>query len=256
MIGQLPLALALRHPPRLEDFIVGGNQTAITALARSLEADGERLIFISGPTGSGRTHLLSGQCAAAEAAGLRCAYLPLREHRDLATEMLEGIEALDLIAIDDVEAIAGSSRWERALFGLFNRCREQDTRLVFSADRGPAALPIDLPDLRSRLSWGLTLALKPLDDAGRLALLKALAARRALEMPTEVGRYLLDRGPRHPKALVALIEHLDRASLAEQRPLTVPFVRDRLVSLIEVLETAPDHQTAAKKAGSPSAADG
>ena len=240
MIRQLPLTLRLRHAPRLDDFVIGDNAAAIAALAHALQPDGERLVFLSGPTGTGRTHLLSGQCAAGEAKGLRCAYLPLRDHETLSPEMLPGLETLDLIAIDDVEAIGGSARWERALFGLFNRCRDQGTRLIFSADRGPAALPIDLPDLRSRLSWGLTLALKPLDDAGLLALLKSLAARRALELPDEVGRYLLDRGPRHPKALVALIDHLDRASLAEQRRLTVPFVRGHLAGVTDDFKAVSD----------------
>jgi DnaA family protein len=100
--------------------------------------------------------------------------------------------------------------------------------MVFSADRGPAALALALPDLRSRLSWGLTLVVQGLDDNGRLELLHALAARRALKMPEEVARYLLDRSPRHTRDLIAIVERLDRASLAEQRRLTVPFVRDSL----------------------------
>jgi DnaA family protein len=99
---------------------------------------------------------------------------------------------------------------------------------LFSADCGPAALPLGLPDLRTRLAWGLTLAIAPLDDAGRQELLQALAARRGLELPIEVARYLLERAPRHPKDLVSLIDALDRASLAEQRRLTVPFVREHL----------------------------
>ena len=79
----------------------------LAALAGALEPAGEALIFVAGPAGSGRTHLLSGQCAAAERRGLRGVYLPLREHRALAPDMLEGLETLDLVAVDDVGAIAG-----------------------------------------------------------------------------------------------------------------------------------------------------
>ncbi len=228
MSQQIPLALRLQHAPGLDDFIVGTNQMVIGALTRSLADSTEAVIYLSGPDGCGRTHLLLGHCAAAERQGLRCAYLPLADTDRLSPAMLDGLETLDLIAIDDVHRIAGDVGWERSLFNLFNRCRESGARLLFSADRGPAALPLDLPDLRSRLAWGLTLAVQPLDDEGRLQLLQSLARRRALALPEEVARYLLDRSPRHPSALNGAIDRLDRASLAEQRRLTIPFVRDQL----------------------------
>ncbi len=60
--------------------------------------------------------------------------------------------------------------------------------------------------------------------------MRRLAQRRGLELPTEVARYLLARCPRDPRALVALVERLDRDSLAEQRRLSIPFVRRRLAA--------------------------
>lgn len=228
MSQQLPLALRLQHAPGLDEFIVGGNHTLIKALHHSLGSDGERVLFIAGPPGSGRSHLLMAQCSAAQARELRCAYLPLAEHDSFNPQVLDGLESLDLIAIDDVHAIAGDAAWELALFGLFNRCRDNGTRLLFSADAGPAALALQLPDLRSRLAWGLSFALQPLDDHGRLELLHSLAQRRALQLPDDVARYLLERSPRHPSALAATIDRLDHASLAAQRRLTIPFVRKQL----------------------------
>lgn len=228
MTRQLPLALGLQHAPGLDDFIVGHNQAVIDALRHSLEADGESILYLFGPAGCGRSHLLLGQCAAAEQRGLRCAYLSLADHARLAPEMLEGLENLDLVAVDDIQAIAADRVWEEALFALFNRCRDLGTRMLFSADCGPGALPLQLPDLRSRLAWGLTLSLHALDDAGRLDLLQSLARRCALKLPDDVARYLLDRTPRHPGDLVDTIARLDKASLAEKRRLTIPFVRDSL----------------------------
>ena len=230
MTAQLPLALDLRHAPGLDDFVVGRNRELLEQLRRALDGDGERLIFISGPPGSGRSHLLLGQCNAAEQSGLRSVYLPLREKLSLMPVMLEGLEQFDLLAIDDVDAIAGDDDWENALFNLFNRCRDNHRRLLFSAAGGPAALPIRLPDLRSRLSWGLTIALHGLDDDGRRQLLQVLAERRAMRLPDDVARYLLERASRHPRDLVELVARLDRASLAEKRHLTIPFVRNYLDS--------------------------
>ena len=228
MTQQLPLSLGLQHLPSLDDFIVGHNQVVIDALQRSLEGDGEAILYLFGPAGCGRSHLLQGQCALAEEHGLQCAYLGLSDRATLSPEMLEGLETLDLIAVDDIQLIAGDSAWEEALFVLFNRCRDLGTRMIFSADCGPAALPIRLPDLRSRLAWGLSLSLRALDDKGRLELLQLLAARRALKLPDDVARYLLERTPRHPSDLADTIARLDQASLAEKRRLTIPFVRDSL----------------------------
>jgi DnaA family protein len=228
MSEQLPLALQLRHAPSLDDFVIGANQVVVDALKHSLAGNGETLLYLSGPSGCGRSHLLAGQCALGERHGLRCVYLPLAQHAELAPEMLQGLEQLDLVAVDDVQAVAGNPAWEAALFALFNRCRDAGTRMLFSADCGPASLPIALADLRSRLAWGLTLAIQPLDDRGRLELLRSLARRHALDLPDDVARYLLERTPRHPNDLVETINQLDHASLAAQRRLTIPFVRDHL----------------------------
>ena len=228
MTQQLPLSLGLQHLPSLDDFIVGHNQVVIDALRRSLEGGGEAILYLFGPAGCGRSHLLQAQCALAEKHGLQCAYLALSDRASLSPELLEGLETLDLLAVDDIQLIAGDSAWEAALFALFNRCHDRGTRMIFSADCGPAALPIRLLDLRSRLAWGLSLSLRALDDKGRFELLQLLAARRALKLPDDVARYLLERTPRHPSDLVETIARLDRASLAEKRRLTIPFVRDSL----------------------------
>lgn len=228
MTPQLPLALRLQHAPTLDDFVVGRNRAVIDALSRSLDGSGERLIYLSGPAGCGRSHLLLAQCAAGQRRGLRCAYLPLAGRASLAPAMLDGWEALDLVAIDDVQLVARDRAWEEALFALFNLARDRGSRLLFSADRGPAVLPLDLPDLRTRLAWGLTLSVQPLDDDGRLALLHALASRHALTLDDGVARYLLERTSRQPMDLVDTISRLDRASLSAQRRLTIPFVRESL----------------------------
>ncbi len=228
MIQQLPLALKLEHAPGLDDFVVGGNRSVLDALRASLQPDGEKLVYLFGPSGCGRSHLLLGQCASAEAIGMRSIYLPLTDHATLAPQMLEGLESFDLLAVDNVHEIAGKRDWEEALFALFNRTRDLGNRLLFSADCGPAALPLTLPDLRSRLAWGLALSIQPLDDDGRRRLLQHLASRRALKMPDDVARFIVERGSRHPKDLVDMVNRLDRASLAEQRRLTIPFVKQNL----------------------------
>ncbi len=228
MNRQLPLGLELRRPTRLDDYIAGDDGQVLALLAAQRDGSGEAQLYLVGPPHSGRSHLLMGQCAAAREAGLEPVYLPAAEHAQLAPEMLEGLERFDLIAIDDVDALAGHAGWEQALFGLYNRTRDRGGRLLFAAAAAASQAGFTLPDLRTRLGWGLSYRLKPLDDTQRERLLRQFAARRGLELPPEVARYLLTRCPRDTGELHALIERLDRESLAEQRRLSIPFVRERL----------------------------
>lgn len=228
MTAQLPLGLELRTPTRLEDFVAGDEGQVISLLARQRTGDGEAQLYLTGPRCSGRSHLLLGQCAAARDQGLQVVYLPAAGHSELAPEMLEGLEAYDLLAVDDVDALAGLPAWERALFNLYNKARQQGSRMLFSATLPAASSGFELADLRTRLGWGLTYRLKPLNDTQRSTLLQGLAERRGLVLPDEVAEYLLARCPRDPCSLLALIDRLDRDSLAEQRRLSIPFVRQRI----------------------------
>jgi len=86
-------------------------------------------------------------------------------------------------------------------------------------------LPFVLPDLVSRLEQCTRLALEPLDEAGRREVLRQRAARRGLELDETVLDYLFRRVGRDLSTLTALLDRLDRESLAAQRRITVPFLR-------------------------------
>ena len=87
-------------------------------------------------------------------------------------------------------------------------------------------MPLQLHDLVSRLGWGPVYQLSSPDDETRSAALRLRAANRGMEMPPEVAAYLLKRASRDMHALFALLERLDERSLAAQRKLTIPFVRE------------------------------
>jgi DnaA family protein len=165
-------------------------------------------------------------CRPAAERGEPVVYLPLRQRAELAPALLEGLETLVLICIDDVDAIAGDAAWEAALFHLFNRVRERGGRIVITGAAAPRNLGLSLPDLATRLGWGLVFQLHPLTDAEKAQALRLRARARGMEMPEAVAAYLLQRHARDMAALFALLERLDQASLAAQRRLTVPFVRE------------------------------
>lgn len=148
-----------------------------------------------------------------------------RARAALIPEVVEGLEQLPLVIVDDIDAVAADAAWETALFHLYNRIREQGGRLIMSGPQSPAAIGIVLPDLRSRLAGGLVLQLRALPDEDKASALRLQARQRGMEMPEEVAAYLLRRCPRDMNALFNLLEVLDRASLAAQRKLTIPFVK-------------------------------
>lgn len=223
---QLPLAL--RYPPdqRLETF-VAPPPGAIPQLRAWVTGASQDWLYLSGPAGSGKTHLALAACAAAEAAGQHAVYLPLKSAVGRVGEALEALHA-DLLAIDGLEAVAGCDADEMALFEFHNRARADGVRVLYAANQVPNALGLCLPDLRSRLGQSTRIVLAPLDDAGRRAVLRARADRRGLAMDDAALDWLLERAGRDLVGLTARLDALDRLSLAAQRRITVPFLRQVL----------------------------
>ncbi|MBZ9568193.1 DnaA regulatory inactivator Hda [Modicisalibacter tunisiensis] len=226
--AQLPLGVGLRDDATFANFLPGDNAAPVGRLRAQLDDDGEAFIYLWGGEGSGRSHLLQAACHEAGARDKRALYLPLDDLGHFPPHMLEDIERLDLLAIDDLDIVIGRRRWEEGLFHAFNRLRDAGKRLVIGAAAAPRQLPVQLPDLASRLTWGVTFHLHRLDDTQRLEALQLRARGRGMQLPDEVARYILHRGPRHLNELFATLERLDRASLSAQRKLTIPFVKQAL----------------------------
>ena len=128
------------------------------------------------------------------------------------------------MCLDEVDALAGDAEWERALFNLYNALQDSGGRLLMSAASAPAGVGFALRDLASRAGASVVFHLRPLSDDDLAAALKLRARHRGLELPDETARLLLRRLPRDMASLGDWLDHLDTASLAAQRRLTVPFV--------------------------------
>ena len=235
MIPQLPLALRWPRRQRFEHFHAGANAAALAAVQALALEPGAPWVYLHGAGGSGRSHLLMAACQAANGAGRRVQYLPLAAVAD-PVAALRGVAGSELLALDDLGAIAVNREAEHALFDLYNRARAEGSALLFAADATPARLGIGLPDLRSRLGACTQFALKPLDDDERRVVLKAQAASRGIELDDSVLDWLFARYARDLGALLDLLDKLDVASLAAQRRITIPFLRG---FLREAGEAAP-----------------
>lgn len=223
-VPQLPLAL--RYPPdqRLESFI-GAPDGALAQLRAAAVGAAQDWLYLSGPAGTGKTHLALALCAAAEQAGRGPAYLPLLAAAGRLRDALEALEGRDVIALDGLDAISGQRDDEVALFDFHNRARAAGVTLLYTASAAPDALGLVLPDLRSRLSQCGRIVLTPLDDEGRAAVLRTRAVRRGLALDEAAIDWLLTRTGRDLGGLVQLLDRLDRESLAAKRRVTVPFLR-------------------------------
>jgi DnaA-homolog protein len=228
MSAQLPLALRWHAHQRFEAFRRGDNGGAVEIL-RSAACDGSpNAVYVTGPTGSGRTHLMIAACAAANEVGRSAQYLPLARRAGDLTASIRAFGGSAVLAVDDVDAIAGDAAAEHALFDLYNRCRAEDAILLFAARAAPAQAGFGLPDLVSRLSSCAQIVLKPLDEAERRDLLRERAAARGIELDEAVVDWLFAREKRDLASLLGVLDRVDAASLAAQRRVTVRFLRGLL----------------------------
>ena len=225
MSDQLPLALRWPEHQRFESFVVGGNLAAVEQLRAISAGKDAAWAYLVGAEGSGSTHLLVATCAAASAGGRVAQYLSLASVRAPRADALRGFGGSALLALDDVDAIAGDAAAEHALFDLYNRCRAEGTHVLFAASAAPAKVGFCLPDLVSRLGACTQFALKPLDEDARRELVRARAASRGIQLDDGALDWLFARGRRDLGSMLAVLDRIDRASLAAKRRVTLPFLR-------------------------------
>jgi DnaA family protein len=203
---QLPLEISPPHEPRFDNYLAGANAEALASV-RALAAGtfSEPIVYLWGESGCGRSHLL--RAARRDNPGL--------------------------VLADDVESLDAHA--QQALFVAINTAREGGAAVLASGSAPPAQLKLR-DDLRTRLAWGLVYQLKALTDEQKAVHLRAEAGRRGLDLSEEVVAYLLARAPRDLSTLNYILDRLDHHSLARQRPLTIPFVREALAETDERAE--------------------
>ena len=134
----------------------------------------------------------------------------------------------DVVGVDTVDCVAGNPVWESALFGCFNDVRAARGRLLVSSNRPLASLEFCLPDLASRLAWGVRQNLRLPDDGGKLEILQQRALTLRIDLPQDVQSYLLKYGKRDMSSLLLALERLKDAAFAGKRKITVPLAREIL----------------------------
>jgi DnaA family protein len=229
MINQLTLGVSLKDEATFTNYYSGLNGPLFEELKKTSQGNGERVIYFCGKGGEGCTHLLQACCHDANRHHLTSVYIPLVNLIVFSPTVFEGLETLDLVCIDDLHLIAGRANWEEAFFHAYNRIHDAGGRLIVTANVMPKSLGLVLPDLISRLSWGVVFQLQPLSDTEKLAVLIMRAQRRGMILSEEVGKFILNHCPRHMTTLFSALDALDKTSLSAQRKLTIPFVKSVLL---------------------------
>jgi DnaA-homolog protein len=209
-MDQLPLEISLKAEPAFDNFVAGPNQEALARVRELAEGRArEAILYLWGEPGSGRSHLL-------------------RAARTANAALARGADEA-LVISDDVESLDPES--QQALFIAINEARDGGPAVLAAGGEPPAKLALR-HDLRTRLAWGLVYQLRPLSDADKARHLRDEAQRRGLHLSEEVAAYLLSRFPRDMASLNSVLDALDRYSLARQRPVTIPLIREALSDVV------------------------
>lgn len=216
--AQLILDLGHRTALGREDFWVADSNRAAVDLIDHWPDWPTRALMLTGPAGSGKTHLAEVWRSASAAGKI--------DASALTTEAVPALVAAGPLVVEDIDRLPRAS--EPALFHLLNLAGEEQAALLLTARPAPAHLGIGLPDLASRLRALYTVALTPPDDRLLGAVLLKLFDDRQLRVSEALIPFLLARMDRSIDAARQLVAALDRASLAGKRPVTVPLAAEIL----------------------------
>lgn len=223
---QLLLPLQARHDLSLADIPPQAFAAVLSALSQLMHGQLAQ-VYLWGEPGSGRSLLLSAFMAS-QVAGSHAVFLPLKQVVFMPVEMLDGLEQYPLVVLDDIDALQQWPQWQEATFHLYNRIKAAGGRLLVTGAQPPTELPLALADLRSRMAASSVYALPSCSDDVRRELLAVASRRRGWDLSDEFVSYLLSRGPRRLGQFLGLVEQLDKLTLQQKRPLTIPLLRECL----------------------------
>lgn len=242
-MNQLVLDLAPPPQPTLDNFVSGVNGEALAVLhgllqpvSASTGAD-LRAVYLWGASGSGRSHLLQALAHARGATDVR-----LLDAQSPATEFLYD-PSIGFWLLDDCDRL-DAARQEVA-FHLFAALQGSRGAVWVATGACPPAAMTVMPELATRLGWGLVLQLHPLSDDDTALALSRTLAERGVATSADLIPWLMAHAPRNLGTLRSLIDALDTYALSRKRGITLPLLREFMQLDLPGTGTAPDTGTVA-----------
>lgn len=214
---QLLLDLKPEQIPTLDNFVAGINAQLVGRLRALAGGPGVDMLYIWGPEGSGRTHLLTATALLAEVRR------PTALLGAAAVEDELPLSPGGLLILDNIDRLSPAG--QVALFRAFNSARLVGLSLLLSGPCPPLQLQLR-EDLRTRVGQALIFEVKPLTDEEKSDALQRHALLRGMRVDDGLVRYLLRHGRRDLPSLMAVLDHLDKASLEQHRPATLPLLKE------------------------------
>jgi len=227
---QIRLPLRLKDQASFENFLVGNNGQVVELLQGSAEGSNAQVIYLHGPKGAGKSHLLQACCRDRLESADTPTYVSLALD-GVRPEMIHDLEGSGIVCVDDIDSVSGDRFWEETLLGLYERLIPSGGSLLVAGSYPPAQAFL-LADLATRLASGGVWRVQPLSEDQLPEAMQLRARLRGLELPDAVVAYLLRRVRRDPSTLFVLLDQIDDEAFSHQRRLTVPFVRELAARLL------------------------
>ena len=236
---QLTFDFPVNPQYRFSNFVIcPGNRTAFQ-FARKIadRSEPENLLYLHGPEGAGKTHLLMavGQQLAGEQDAFPAGSCGSLEQLydtsagpERASALAERFRDAPALLLDDIHLLPADRHLQAEVWQLFNDFYTAGRKIVVTGQVPPKELTALDGHLISRLLWGLVARVDISDDDSRRMIMKKLAEDRQIILPADVIDYLLVRLPRDIPSLIGALELLTRQALATQRKITVRLAKEAL----------------------------
>ncbi len=229
-----------------DNFVEGrSNQLGRAAALQVAQNPGKAYnpLLLYGGTGLGKTHLMyaAGNLMRQNNPAMRVLYLRseqffsamMRALQDKSMDQFKRqFKQVDALLIDDIQFFAGKNTTQEEFFHTFNALFDGKQQIILTCDRYPREVENLEPRLKSRLGWGLSVAIEPPDFETRAAILMAKAAERAVALPDDVALLIAKRMRSNVRDLEGALNTLAARSNFMARPITVDFAQETLRDLL------------------------
>jgi chromosomal replication initiator protein len=233
-----------------EQFIEGKSNAQARAYAvRVADAPGGEFnpLLIYGESGLGKTHLMHAIGNRIRERSPKCRVLYVgaeRFFRDMVNAIQRGKQeefkthyrSADALLIDDIQFFAGKDRTQEEFFHTFNEMLDGGQQMVLTCDRYPAEMDNLDKRLKSRFTWGLSVAVEPPELETRAAILLSKAARYKTRLPDEVALFVAQRIRSNVRELEGALHRLLASAQITGRPMSVDFARETLRDMLAAYE--------------------
>ncbi|RMD69661.1 MAG: chromosomal replication initiator protein DnaA [Gammaproteobacteria bacterium] len=233
---------------RFDNFVVGkSNQLAHAACLQIAEHIGKAYnpLFIYGGVGLGKTHLMqavgnhlltvnpTGQVCYLRSERFMSDLIKALQHNTIE-EFKRFYRSVDALLIDDIQFLGGKERTQEEFFHTFNALLEGHQQIILTCDRFPKEIPGLEERLRSRLGWGLTVAIEPPELETRVAILKSKAQQHGIDLENPMALFIAKRIRSNVRELEGALRRVIANARFTGKPITLELIKVALKDLLEL----------------------